>query len=690
MSNNIQFQGIVAVGNTRHQSVLRYRMAAMGKGVACFVDRGNGTAFVSNASADLENVFNPANGNLDLEQSDDALKDLQFTAKAGDVHEAYHYQCTAGCGSHIVYDNVDLVQNCPVCASAVASSDDEESEDDSEDLSDDELDDLDEDSEEDEESDDSDDSDPTASDEDDSEEEEDTEDADEEDLDEESDEDAEDDSEDDEEIEDEELEDDDSDDDSEEEEESDDSDSDDTEEDEMSDAPLVVAASSRNEAINQFSKLQGKRLVATASADSTSVLTAHYMVCASDSGCGAHIVGEQALTQCPRAECGEALSEPQEESSESGDEHKASLSIIPGASGEDTDAIDEDEEESDEDEGDEEEGDDEEEETSESSDAGTTTEGEDTSEPKQPETEPAQPAPVTTPAPEGEGQATASDDEDEDELMDEVSIDTLDELPDDVDVDDVDVSYSAAIAGKPAWTAYHKGQPIAMATAATIQKDHTDMFGTARFGSVAIAAAKIGGAKKVLGELGFKGFKVAMSVPKHVESRVTALASDQKAQLEVQGTEHAERLEAALATAMVGINRGFFANMTNPVRESLMAALSGVGVRNPNVIVDNALRSSFDVLIAQAFDKAREIMSKPEEVQTSLAQTVLETNYQQVDQAATASAGNHLENRLANIGTAVASSDVPASKPEPAATAVASDDAFVQRLSNLTFGTRKR
>ena len=619
--SDYQFRGIVAVGNTRAQAVNRYRLAATCKGITCFVDPNNKLAFVSNANADLGNTFNPLNGNIDLDTSSEALNDLQFQAKAGDVHHAYHHQCTAGCGMHLVFDEPSFVQHCPSCATALSA---EAEDDEDEDLSDSELDDLDIEDAEDEEIDDSEDDDSvaTASDEEESEE-----DSEEDDLGEESD--------------------------SSDEEESEE----DSEEDDMADAPLVVAASSRAEAVRVFSEQVTKQnsFKATASASGNAIMTAHYKVCASDSGCGAHIVGELALNTCPVDGCGNALLEP----------NQSSVSSFDEADADDMDLID-------------------------GEDSAEEFEDEDFDADDSDETEASMSLNKSQSSDEDSDmdlESDAGDDDESDEDSDDVEVDLLDDIADDVSDEDLDVSYSAAVGGKPAWTAYVKGAPVAMATQDTINPDHADLFGTPRFGQVAHAASKIQGVKRTLGELGFRGVKASLSVSKHVEQRVAALASAREEQMTQREAEFVERLQSVLATAAVGITRGFFEGQVNPVREQLNSALAGVGIRNPGLIVDNALQASFEPFLRTMFEKGRDIMSKPLEVQESLARSVVETAYVPKTYSATAGdAGEHpLDTRLAGIGTVVASDKAgkpAASKTESAVAtaAAASDDSFNAKL----------
>lgn len=699
--SDYQFRGIVAVGNTRAQAVNRYRLAATCKGITCFVDPNNKLAFVSNSSADLGNTFNPLNGNIDLDTSSEALNDLQFQAKAGDVHHAYHHQCTAGCGMHIVFDEPSFVQHCPSCATALSAEveEDESDEDLADDgLTDEELDDL---EIEDEEVDDEE----IDADEDEAEEDEDNAavasdgDTDGDDSDDDADDETED-EEVEEDFEEEESEEDDADEDldSDDSDTADEDESDDSEEDDMADAPLVVAASTREEAVKRFSAevTRQKTFKATAGAGGTNaVVTAEYKVCASAEGCGSHIVGEVALDNCPREGCGKPLVDPEQAVANAAPKAKlvdVTAAVAAGDEGQgeggSEDNSDDEDQSQDSDAGSDENKDGEGKDDKSDANAGSEDSGDKDNEASMS---------LNKSQSNSDEDDSEEDDSDEDD-SDDVEIDLLEDLGDDVTDDELDVSYSAAVAGKPAWTAYVRGTPVAMATHETINPDHKDLFGTPRFGQVAHAASKITGVKQTLGELGFKGIKASLSVSKHVEQRVAALAAAREEEMAKREGEYIERLEMALATAAVGITRGFFEGQVNPVREQLNSALAGVGIRNPGLIVDNAMQASFEPFLRTVFAKGRDILSKPSEVQESLARSVVETAYvPKTYQAVAGAESEHpLDTRLAGVGTVVVASDnagkAAASKTESAVAtaAAASDDGFNAKLKNAVGSLGRR
>lgn len=669
MSKNksVPFQGIVAVGNTDLQAINRYRMLAMGKGAQVLTDSGKTFAFVSNASADMERVFNPKTGDLDLEESTDILNGLQFEAKAGDTSKAFHHHCSDGCGIHLVYDSLSFVERCPICTTSISIEAQASDEDEADEGSADEE--MDTDSADVEGDDDMSKEDEVEVDEDEVEDEVESEDEsgeDDEEL-EETEDDESGESDDDEE----ESEDDESSDDDEESE-------DDEEETSVEDEPLVVAASSKEEALRLYSKERSGTALAS------SITSVDYLVCASAGNCGAHVITETVLANCPNPVCGKPLSEPVEAvaSDDDADEPEdTDMSLVEDGSEEDADEADAACD------------------VTASADA-TKSDAAKSDEPKEKVTpkakvttieapaEPALEAPavqkeVFTEAPKGNAKEVLASGEDcamsDEATSEEVEVDSLEEMDDEASADDMDVSFSASVAGKPLWTAFVKGVPVAIASQADAGSN-ADIFTDKRFGMACIASAKIAGPKKILKELGFKGIKSTLKVSNLVGKRVEEGVASAKKELAEEQAVFLERFNAALSTAGIGITRGFFQGEKNPVRESLAGALATAGVRNPEVMVDAAISNSFEPFLKKVFAKAAELMAKPLEVQESFSRSVLEVSYM----PSKASASSLIEDRLGNIGSAVASDN--AVIEEKSNTVVASANDFDAKLSRVVSG----
>ena len=419
---------------------------------------------------------------------------------------------------------------------------------------------------------------------------------------------------------------------SEEDDEGSDDEGDESEESDEEDSSVVVS-SSFEEALRVFSS--HKQL---SSLSSDEKVKAQYVVCSSED-CSVHILSDKVVDECPV--CQSAVSEPSEdvtgeidlsESEDLGD------GIVPG-----------DDAEGEEDAGDAEEGEGEEGEEGEEAVAESADDEDESSE-------------------EDEGEESAEEDEgeegegegDEGNALSVLDSDT-EEVAADSDMDesasaeDLDVSYSSAIRGQASWTAYFKGVPVAMASKSSAGKN-ADIFDTPSFGHAALASAKAVGVKKALVELGFTPIKHKVSVSKEVRRLVDAQVAEQREALASELKSHQEKFLSALATAAIGINRGFFAEVKNPLKAALWNAMSSAGIRNPEAMIDNAFRAHSDAYHTVLFAQASDIVTKPAEVQESLAKTILGTNYQAVSSE---QMGNSVEDRLAGMGTSVSTEQKP-------------------------------
>lgn len=536
-----KFHGILAVGRTQEQAVNNYKLLSMGKNATVLAS--SDIAFVTQASV---NIFNPASGEMDLEEHASALAKVQFSSEAADGVEVNHMVCAHGCGSHIVADSEDLLHYCPVCTSSLDEPSDEPA-----DLSDEDDVDLS--------------------------------------LPEEDEEEVSESADDDAEMEDADV--------PEDEESEDDEDvvADDGEED----GDVVAVASSFEEALASWSANSDF-------ASESSEAEIGYVVC-SNSECGSHIVHSAGVSveHCPV--CMSETQEPKEvpqgevELADAPEEQEATPVT---AEIEESDGV---------------------EEVAESGDDAET----DTDET-------------------GENDLSLTDDDGNILTGKTEEVDATKELDAEASVDNLDVSYSTAIRGKSAWTAYYNGKPVAIATAATVGKN-ASIFDTPNFGRVVLATAQHAGVKAALSELGFAAIKHSVSVSKEVDRMVARQVEEQRAALQAESAEFKERFIAAMATAAVGINRSFFAGVENPLKAALWNAMSAVGISNPETLIDNAFAAHAETFNKLVLDKASEILAKPSDVQEALAKTILDVNYMR----ATASADSQVETRLASLGSVV-------------------------------------
>ena len=645
---NIPFNGILAVGDTQRQATDNYRRLALGQDVAAFRDEGGSLSFISNSSSAPNVMFNPKTGDVDVVRDDSIISQVSFASESSD-EEAYphHAVCSDGCGKHVVYDSVSSVQFCPMCTCSLAPAsesgedctdddgnqmnDESELESESESAAEDEAMELLEGIESDENSDEGEGEDlesESADDEDDGGEdpEEEPEDDDEDDL------------------SDLDLDDGEEDEDSEDDEDAADTDGDSPSE--SSDSMTTKTAVSFSRAGAQARYVQINGLGSSLSADAT--VEAEYVVCSSDS-CGAHIVSKSRAEFCPvcasetvdpdtsEDESSVAEEKPEEEVETTGADKAAEIMGNLGAE-------------------------------------------------ENPEAD--KPAAAEGDAP--DAGAEEKSEEDEMDASESTDIDAL-ALVDDSQPDaaaKLDVSYSSNVAGASAWTAFYEGKPVAMARVADAGKN-ADLFDKPAFGQAALSAARQIGVKTVLRDLGFKplvhSVPVTTSLSKMVEERVAA----ERESLSATAKQHSERFQAALATAAIGINRGFFKGVANPLKSALCSAMADAGMRNPEALVDSVFSRNFEQFSKIAHAKAEEILQRPPEVQESLASAVLDVCYKS---ESSSQDGAGLESKLSSIGVSVSSGAGAIqnnNKQQPVVTAgpqVSTSSSFDEDLS-LALGT---
>ena len=411
---------------------------------------------------------------------------------------------------------------------------------------------------------------------------------------------------------------------------------------ESSDSMTTKTAVSFSRAGAQARYVQINGLGSSLSADAT--VEAEYVVCSSDS-CGAHIVSESRAEFCPVC---------------------ASETVDPDAS-EDESSVTE------------------EEVKTTGADKAAEIMGNLGAEEKPEADEPA--------ATEGEAPDAGAEEKSEEDEMDaseSTDIDAL-ALVDDSQPDaaaKLDVSYSSNVAGASAWTAFYEGKPVAMARVADAGKN-ADLFDKPAFGQAALSAARQIGVKTVLRDLGFKplvhSVPVTTSLSKMVEERVAA----ERESLSATAKQHSERFQAALATAAIGINRGFFKGVANPLKSALCSAMADAGMRNPEALVDSVFSRNFEQFSKIAHAKAEEILQRPPEVQESLASAVLDVCYKS---ESSSQDGADLESKLSSIGVSVSSGAGAIqnnNKQQPVVTAgpqVSTSSSFDEDLS-LALGT---
>lgn len=590
-------RGIVVAGNTLEEAQALYRAVATGQDAQALHDEGENFVVLASASSDI-NLLNPLTGADDLKVGDGMTDRMEFLSSDSQAVNVNYTICTAGCNAHILADDSELMQHCPACASVL------------EDLTEEQIAAL------------------------------------------------------------------------------------SGEEDECegcqvqesvlaSGATLEEAVANYNALVRgevaDYSTMQcGDTLVATAGAASFDVykgceakivenqeaglleslsssadeIEAHNFVCAS-AACGVHVVSSDDMPVfCPA--CASGLLDPEDALGEEAnasdddvgeveDDHHTSLSADEEDEEEEDedDDLEEEEDDDDSDDDDDEDDDDSDEDDSDDEDDDEEDEDEDDDDALTLSVSSVQPSQSKRARKVQRQAATASVQEEEENEHVSVSASFLAcaSAQGDLDTSKLDVAHAAALQGVSTWIAFYDGMPIARATEATANNAH---FNSEVFGRTFKAIAAEQGIPAAMEQMGFKEIKseiqVGDFVQSEIQSQVAQKTQEVVAAAEQDKAELADRFAAALAMAAQGITNGFFKGKSNPVQQTLIEALSSVGLDNASALVKQAFLQSGEDYNKLLISQASYIMGKSLDVQNELGEAIAGCNTNANEEATAATA----------------------------------------------------
>lgn len=275
------------------------------------------------------------------------------------------------------------------------------------------------------------------------------------------------------------------------------------------------------------------------------------------------------------------------------------------------------------------------------------------------------------------------DDEDEDDSDDEDEDDDdgIDGLDDEEDEDDDDVESDSSnvtasinvmsvvanttegglaaesialvncgtVAGQNRWIAMHGETPIAVASESNVTGAAKDIFRNQNFATATLNAIAADGVQKGLEQFGFKAVAfddqvVTAAISNQIIGDADAKVLSYNQAQEQRDSVLMERVQSALATSMMGINRGVFAGKTNPLIESMASALKAAGIQNARELVDNVFEANADNFNKMVVDQTQTLLSKSQDSQNEIAQMVASASYARKE--GTQSVSQTFENRL--------------------------------------------
>jgi hypothetical protein len=146
-----------------------------------------------------------------------------------------------------------------------------------------------------------------------------------------------------------------------------------------------------------------------------------------------------------------------------------------------------------------------------------------------------------------------------------------------------------------------------------------DIYQDDNFPEIVMANVQQKGLRKGLIASGFKLSKVAIDSNAAVKASVAAKVASARKELSASTKKHDETMQQCLALAAVGIDRGFFKGVANPLRASLETELQQAGVRGGSKVV-RSLFAKYGVDYSRAMIQvATKLAAMPEETRNQLS-----------------------------------------------------------------------
>jgi hypothetical protein len=195
----------------------------------------------------------------------------------------------------------------------------------------------------------------------------------------------------------------------------------------------------------------------------------------------------------------------------------------------------------------------------------------------------------------------------------------------------------------------HGETPIAVASESNVTGAAKDIFRNQNFATATLNAIAADGVQKGLEQFGFKAVAfddqvVTAAISNQIIGDADAKVLSYNQAQEQRDSVLMERVQSALATSMMGINRGVFAGKTNPLIESMASALKAAGIQNARELVDNVFEANADNFNKMVVDQTQTLLSKSQDSQNEIAQMVASASYARKE--GTQSVSQTFENRL--------------------------------------------
>lgn len=180
--------------------------------------------------------------------------------------------------------------------------------------------------------------------------------------------------------------------------------------------------------------------------------------------------------------------------------------------------------------------------------------------------------------------------------------------------------------------AFSNEMPIAYLKQETAGSN-SEIFHQQSFVQALVATAKSMGVAKTLANYKFEPIMIAVANNKIIDAEVAKQVEAKTKELSSQASQLVATFKQCLSIAASGLNKGYFRNVSHPLKAQFHDSLSSLGIRSAAAtkVIDSTFASVGNAFNKILIEKAFELMDKPIEIRNSLAETVEDTNYINAD-----------------------------------------------------------
>lgn len=130
------------------------------------------------------------------------------------------------------------------------------------------------------------------------------------------------------------------------------------------------------------------------------------------------------------------------------------------------------------------------------------------------------------------------------------------------------------------------------------------------------------GGHKVLAGYGFSPVTVKVRIGRIVEKRVQAALTTEQAKVVASLTDVRDNFEQCAKIASAALTQNFFRHRTNPLQDQLVAALTGMGVKQAKTVVNRAMLNAGPAFVTAMLELADELLDKSVEHRNELSDSL--------------------------------------------------------------------